>query len=254
MAILAAMLLSSGIAWSAQPTQMPPRRPANLPASPQVVPPAAEPVETSRPAAIEAPDAESGPQPASACITTLIGAYGGDVRAAKPEPGQDAACAVTEPMMVEALTIGRDGERRRVAFLPPVTLSCAMAISVAQWLETSVQPLAKGYFERDLTALRVGGGHECRRRNRSTSGPLSEHATGRALDVFAFVVGDGKSNGTVVVERQDGDRQKRFFGAVRQSACGAFMTSLGPGADAAHANHLHIDIQPRRSASSRFCQ
>jgi hypothetical protein len=32
------------------------------------------------------------------------------------------------------------------------------------------------------------------------------------------------------------------------------MTVLGPGADAAHANHLHVDIQQRRAKSSRFCQ
>ncbi|WP_368886561.1 extensin family protein [Klebsiella pneumoniae] len=41
---------------------------------------------------------------------------------------------------------------------------------------------------------------------------------------------------------------------MRQSACGAFATALGPGSDAAHYNHLHVDTQERRSAASKFCQ
>ncbi|SFC75646.1 Extensin-like protein C-terminus [Bosea sp. CRIB-10] len=130
-----------------------------------------------------------------------------------------------------------------------------MARAVSLWLDTSLQPLARGVFERELTALRVGGGHECRRRNRQTQGSMSEHATGQALDIFAFQLGEEKQGGLEVsVERPNGLEHTRFLEAVRQSACGAFMTVLGPGSDAAHANHLHVDIQQRRAASSRFCQ
>lgn len=258
---------------------MPPRRPVDLPVS---APPRAQeskqeskpaeepkPVEVPSSAGADAPGQVPAVQSDPSCLAALIAAHGSDVRAARLEPKPDAACAVVEPVVVEALTIGADSDRRRVVLQPAVTLSCAMATSVAQWLETGVQPLVKGHFSRDLTALRVGGGHECRRRNRSANGLLSEHATGRALDIFAFVItegksgegkagdgktGNGKSDGTVVVEKPEGELQRRFLTAIRQSACGAFMTSLGPGSDAAHANHLHIDIQQRRSAASRFCQ
>ncbi|CAN5266342.1 hypothetical protein BH10PSE8_BH10PSE8_14820 [soil metagenome] len=263
---------------------MPPRRPANLPvsAAPKAQEPKQEskpvqeqkPVEVPNPASADAPGHVPVGESDPSCLAALIAAHGSDVRAARLEPKPEAACAVVEPVVVEALTIGADSDRRRVALQPAVTLSCAMATSVTQWLETSVLPLVKGHFSRDLTALRVGGGHECRRRNRSANGQLSEHATGRALDVFAFVIGDGKTgdsrlgddktgngktangkiDGTVVVEKPEGELQRLFLTAIRQSACGAFMTSLGPGSDAAHANHLHVDIQQRRSAASRFCQ
>jgi hypothetical protein len=277
--MLVALLLFPSLAEAARPrsaqgssTQiMPPRRPADLPAveapasrptdaqgpkaAPQPRPDdSSKPVEATRPPRIDGPDAVAGPQADFACLAALIAVHGSDVRTGKIEPGQDAACGVIEPVVVEAMTIGVDTGRRRIAFQPPVTLSCAMATAVAKWLEASVQPLAKGHFGRDLTGLRVGGGHECRRRNRSANGPLSEHSTGRALDIFAFVTGDGKTDGTVVVEKADGAGHGLFLTAIRQSACGAFMTSLGPGSDAAHANHLHVDIQPRRAASSRFCQ
>lgn len=156
--------------------------------------------------------------------------------------------------MVKALALRTTGAAGVVPFTPPVTLSCAMVKAVSEWLEDSVQPLARGHFSSDLTALRVGGGHECRRRNRASAGPVSEHATGKALDIFAFRLGEGKAAVDISVEKPAGLDQNRFLTAVRQSACGAFMTALGPGSDAAHANHLHVDIQERRTRASRFCQ
>ena len=174
---------------------------------------------------------------------------------ASPDPmNTDPACRVSEPVRVEALAIRRPGGSASVSFDPPPVLSCAMAKTLAGWLDGSVQPLARGHFERDLVALRVGGGHECRRRNRASAGPVSEHATGQALDIFAFRLGSDGNASQVVVEKPEGLAQNRFLDAVRQSACGAFMTTLGPGSDAAHANHLHVDIQERRSRASRFCQ
>jgi hypothetical protein len=168
--------------------------------------------------------------------------------------GEDAACHVSDPVVVEALSVrGPDGAHA-ITLDPPVTLSCSMTKAIATWLDTSVQPLARGYFGRDLAGLRVGGGHECRRRNRGLEGPVSEHATGKALDIFAFTFAGEKPALKLVVEKPEGLVQNRFLEAVRQSSCGAFSTSIGPGSDAAHANHLHLDIQERRSASTRFCQ
>ncbi len=111
---------------------------------------------------------------------------------------------------------------------------------------------AKGHFGHYLGSLRVGGGYECRHRNRGTAGPLSEHATGRALDVFGFEIGEAPARLSVSV-KPAGDHQA-FLAAVRQSACGAFATTLGPGSDAAHADHLHVDIKLRGSPAGRFCQ
>lgn len=225
-------------------TPLPPPRPVSLQAP--VLPPTA-PSAAGKPAL-----ATDG----SACIRRLAGVAANQIRlvasVAKPEP---EGCQVVDPVIVEALAVRTPAGPGQVRLLPPPTLSCETAHAVSLWLDTSLQPLARGVFGRELTALRVGGGHECRRRNRQTQGSMSEHATGQALDIFAFQLGDEKPGGSVVsVERPDGLEQTRFLEAVRQSACGAFMTVLGPGSDAAHANHLHVDIQQRRAASSRFCQ
>lgn len=250
-----AQMAGNGAAVRSGP--LPPRRPADLPVRPQrpgVPPPAAADGATARPENPAPPAVTPGDGEAS-CLDGLRAVPGNRVEAADPKLARgDPACRVSEPVIVEALALRTPGTARVVAFQPPVTLSCPMAKAVAGWLDDSVQPLARGYFDSDLAGLRVGGGHECRRRNRAAAGPVSEHATGKALDIFSFGLGDGKAAVEVVVEKPAGLAQSRFLTAVRQSACGAFATALGPGSDAAHANHLHVDIQERRSRAARFCQ
>lgn len=248
MVVIAAGLAGAEHARSreAQPmsTQLPPPRPASL----------QKPV--SAPLAMSPADRPIVAVQDSACMRMLAGVAGNRIRpapsAAKPEA---EGCRVDDPVVVEALAVRTADGPGQVKLQPPPTVSCELARAVSLWLDTSLQPLARGAFGRELTALRVGGGHECRRRNRQTQGQLSEHATGKALDIFAFQLGEEKQGGLAVsVEKPSGLEQTRFLDGVRQSACGAFMTVLGPGADAAHANHLHVDIQQRRAASSRFCQ
>lgn len=243
----------------ARPKQLtPPSVPASAPreqakpepAKPDPQPPAAPPA-ASTPAAEPAGPTESG------CLRALTAIAGNRIRPPRPEAVKsgDAACQVEDPVSIEALALSNATGTGQIVFDPPVTVACAMASTLATWLDGSLQPLVRGHFGQDLTRLRVGGGFECRRRNRASAGPISEHATGRALDIFAFVVGDEKAGGfKVVVEKPEGLVQNRFLQAARNSACGAFTTALGPGSDAAHANHLHLDIQQRRSASTRFCQ
>lgn len=236
---------------------LPPRRPADLRPS-EAAPGKPDPararshqqnIAATAPSASASPDSASGPS----CIAALTAVSRNRVRAAEVKAA-DPDCVVADPVIVEALSVrGPEGDRQ-VVIEPPVTLACEMARAVSGWLDVAVQPLARGHFGRDLASLRVGGGHECRRRNRASAGPLSEHATGRALDVFAFTLAGTEPDASVTVEAPKGLEQSRFLEALRQSACGAFATALGPGSDAAHADHLHIDIMPRRSAASRFCQ
>lgn len=229
---------------------LPPPRPEALRPGPTSAPPRpAPPGPDKRQAGASLPVREAD----SACPEVISAVPGNRVRAVSIKASEQG-CTVLEPVTVEALAIRGPAGALQIRIDPPVTLACDMARVVADWLDTTVQPLARGHFGRDLASLRVGGGHECRRRNRSTAGPLSEHATGRALDVFGFMLAGPEPDAGVTVEAPKGQVQSRFLEAVRQSACGAFATALGPGSDAAHADHLHLDIMERRSAASRFCQ
>jgi hypothetical protein len=277
------------------PAVLPPRRPDDLPrpAAPtkpqdaaRRTPPASSAPASDKPAELDRSEpARTGEAagiavpalPAPLLCTAGLSASHGDgvspVDPAKLHARLEPGCHVEEPVIVRSLTIRQGETTQRLAFDPPATIACPLAAALARWAETGLQPLAQGHFGRALTGLRVGGGHECRRRNRSSTGPLSEHSTGRALDIFAFVLaedgqderprgGTGKevvsvkaaATTAISVERPTGPAQLAFLEAVRQSACGAFMTVLGPGSDAAHANHIHLDIQARRSGASRFCQ
>ena len=154
---------------------LPPNRPRELrpvapPAAAATVPGAAVP---------KAPPAAATSQAGeSACMRALRAVHGDRVKVSEAKPPADPGCQVVDPVVVSALSLRVEGGAGQVAFDPPVTIGCAMARRVSEWLDTSVQPLAQGHFERDVTGLRVGGGHECRRRNRSTAGPLSETRRG----------------------------------------------------------------------------
>ena len=81
---------------------------------------------------------------------------------------------------------------------------------------------------------------------------LSEHAFGNAFDIAAFRFDDG-SRFAVEPRADKGDLAEAFQRAVRGAACLYFTTVLGPGANAAHDNHLHLDIKARRGGW-RLCQ
>ena len=44
-----------------------------------------------------------------------------------------------------------------------------------------------------------------------------------------------------------------FLDRIRKAACGPFKTVLGPGSDADHATHFHVDLAKRRNGGT-FCQ
>jgi hypothetical protein len=77
---------------------------------------------------------------------------------------------------------------------------------------------------------------------------LSEHAIGNALDVSGLKLADGK-----IISVQQPNGAEALLGKVRATACGRFSTVLGPGADASHKTHVHLDLQERRHGY-KMCQ
>ena len=48
-------------------------------------------------------------------------------------------------------------------------------------------------------------------------------------------------------------REQEFLDEVREAACGPFKTVLGPGTDADHATHFHLDMAARRGGAT-YCK
>jgi hypothetical protein len=125
-------------------------------------------------------------------------------------------------------------------------------VALAQWTRDFVAPAANRLGRGDVTALRGDSGYTCRRRNNQPDGELSQHAFGNAFDLtaFAFAEGDPLS---IEPRARAGTIEESFQDAVRASACMEFTTVLGPGSDAYHDDHLHLDVV-ERSAGFRLCE
>jgi hypothetical protein len=128
-------------------------------------------------------------------------------------------------------------------------LDCQFAAVLGAWLSEVVGPLADSLLGSPVEAVITGPGYQCRRRG---VGRLSEHAFGNAADLSAIRLMDGR---TIQVERLTDSHgiEGKFLRAISASACGYFTTVLGPGSDASHPRHLHVDLAERRIPEFRIC-
>jgi hypothetical protein len=129
---------------------------------------------------------------------------------------------------------------------PAVTVRCDFAMALADWTRDEIAPALAAMGK--LTKLTGAGGYECRTRNRVPGAKMSEHATGNAFDVHGFVFANGKRMSVI-----DLRANLETLASMRAATCQRFMTVLGPGADSAHADHLHVDLEFRRGGR-HLCQ
>ncbi|GAA4223077.1 hypothetical protein GGQ68_000882 [Sagittula marina] len=161
-------------------------------------------------------------------------------------PDDDADCGILRPLEVTEIAPG-------VAVTPPAVIRCETAEAMALWVHDFVLPAAERLEERGaLTEVRNGSGYICRRRNNVADGKLSEHAFGNAVDVMGFTFENGPPIPVEPREAQ-GSMAEAFQDAVRASACMEFTTVLGPGSNASHDDHLHLDVI-RRTRGWRLCE
>ncbi|GJE19241.1 extensin-like domain-containing protein [Methylobacterium marchantiae] len=137
-----------------------------------------------------------------------------------------------------------------LALSPPATLVCNSAEALARWA-TEAQEAAGQILKAPLRSLSIGTSYECRGQNHDPDAKLSEHSFANGVDVMGFGF-DGRAP-IQVGAGLDGTPEATFQTAVRAKACGFFRTVLGPGSDASHGNHLHLDERDR-NAGHRLCQ
>jgi hypothetical protein len=148
------------------------------------------------------------------------------------------ACTIQVPVRIKSITT-RARALTEVRLPEGPVVSCEFAERLSTWLGHLVAPMITGVMSTDLRAVRTGPGYECRNRNGAAVGKLSAHALGKAIDISGFELSSGK----LIPVKPDGDETMRnVVDAVRTAACGWFTTVLGPGSDAAHTDHLHVDI------------
>ncbi len=165
---------------------------------------------------------------------------------ADPVRSDDPACGIARPVNVSMAAPD-------VRLEPAAVMRCATARALGTWVRDFVVPAARLLPDRgELTAIDHGSAYVCRRRNGAADGKPSEHSFGNALDVMGFRFADGPPIPVEPRERE-GSFAEAFQDAARATACLSFTTVLGPGSDAAHADHLHLDVIERRGGF-RLCQ
>ncbi|MGZ2487209.1 hypothetical protein ACVITL_005794 [Rhizobium pisi] len=154
-------------------------------------------------------------------------------------------CGIEHPIKINALLPG--------VSLGGAIMRCKTATSLAHWLKNTVQPaLDAAKPGRKIAGIIPGTTFACRLRNSASSGPISEHARGNALDVAAFKLDDGETM-EMKPRWDDHTIEGAFQKAATAGACLYFTTVLAPGSDASHEKHLHVDIKDRENGY-RICE
>ncbi len=140
-------------------------------------------------------------------------------------------CRVDEAVMLERATI---------PLSRPALMTCPLAHALLAFEREIVQPAAMRHFGKPVVQIVHYGSYVCKPQTGRAS-RLSEHAFGRALDVGGFEL-EGKTMVNVRQHWTDRGSRGAFLRDVAQGACRHFNIVLTPKTDAAHANHLHLDI------------
>ncbi len=155
------------------------------------------------------------------------------------------ACGMLRPFRLSAVADGT------VGLSSTATLGCPIIPVVDRWVNEVVQPSAELYFGSPVVELKSGS-YSCRNVNNRRGGPRSEHAFGNAMDVMAFRLADGRE---ITVSRgwRGQPREQDFLREVFVGSCQHFSTVLGPGSDAFHYDHFHLDLA-RHSRGRTVCK
>lgn len=122
--------------------------------------------------------------------------------------------------------------------------TCPVAAAMELWRTQSVEPAAREIFGAELARVEHLGVYNCRRIRGSLSNAWSQHSTGNAIDISAFVLTDGTRISLLRDWNEEG-KKARFLREIRDDSCQVFTTVLSPDFNAAHADHFHLDQQAR---------
>jgi hypothetical protein len=138
------------------------------------------------------------------------------------------------------------------AVTPPATLACPLVSALDRWVGEGVQPAALHWFGTPVTEIKQISAYSCREMVGSGTSTISEHAFGNALDIAGFTFADGRKI-TVKNGWHGTPEEQGFLHDVQLYACETFNTVLAPGYNAAHYDHIHVDLM-RRASGRRPCR
>ncbi|MGF9757340.1 extensin family protein [Microvirga sp. 0TCS3.31] len=232
--VLLLMLMST--AWAQVPTApLPPPRP-DRPVTTDPEPQSESPPPTETPGEKTASDDDAVKM---ACLERLskLG-----LRFEKRPQVQEGRCSIENPVLLSSLSNG-------IEVAPASLMACPVAESLARWMTEVVSPEAERQFQSAPTKLLIGTSYQCR--DQRNGAKLSEHALGNGVDIMGFEF--AKRSPLIIASQSDNSPEANFQTAIQKAACPIFNTVLGPGSDADHGDHLHLDLRERKG-DYRICQ
>jgi hypothetical protein len=142
-------------------------------------------------------------------------------------------CGIENPVRVTSVS--------GVALSTPATLDCTTAKALNRWVTEGLQP---AFGRKEVVQLQVAAHYACRPRNNVKGAKISEHGRGKAIDISGIVLANGK---TVSVLGDWSRSAGKPMKAAYRAACGTFGTTLGPGSDRYHRDHMHFDTASNRN-------
>ena len=142
-------------------------------------------------------------------------------------------CGVENPVSITSV----DG----ALLSTPATINCETAVALKTWVQKGLRP---AFPSTEVTSLTVVDSYSCRPRNNVHGAKISEHGHGKAIDISGITFANGKS---LTVSRNFKALRKAY-----KAACGIFGTTLGPGSDGYHEDHMHFDTA-RQHGGGAYC-
>ncbi|MEQ8489791.1 extensin family protein [Marinovum algicola] len=168
----------------------------------------------------------------------LVGVEGEEIG---PVAGRIAGCGTDRAVRVSAVS-GVQLSQRAV-------LTCGTARALQSWVDTGLRP-AVGKMGGGIAGLRVAAHYSCRTRNNRPGARISEHGKAKAIDISEIVLVNGDTLNVLRDWRRG--RKGRALQRAHGAACGIFGTTLGPGSDGYHEDHLHYDTARHRGGA--YCR
>lgn len=175
------------------------------------------------------------------CLTGLSEA--GSRFSPVPDRYDAPGCAVTGAVQLAAVR----GDRTHLGVSNIAAVECGTATTFAAWARFGVDRAARQILGSPIARIETMGAYSCR--NVAGTGRRSAHARGEAIDVAAFVLEDGRRISVLDHWGGGSGKEREFLRVVHESACKRFGTVLGPAYNAAHHDHLHVEI-----GGGNFCR
>jgi len=156
-----------------------------------------------------------------------------------PDKYYGAGCSTLGTVRIASLQ--SDDAKLALSNLGPVT--CPLADTFAGWARFGADRAAQQILGSPIVKIETMGSYNCR--NVAGSSRRSAHATANAIDISGFVLADGRRITVSGNWNDQSPKVRKFFTAIHASACKRFGTVLGPAYNAAHRDHLHLELSGR---------